>query len=177
MSRQPLSTCLSIYGLFVLSSQQASLCQLPQVTSGTSSICVTRHKTSDFKPTCRALCLLQGHTSHLLYLLREQQQLVFLCLFGSPWVVVFLEQELYSTATSRLFKLIGHGETMVGPGHRITEWCGWKGPLRSSSSNPPCYRQGYLPLDQVAQNTFQPALECFKVPCGIGCMASAMVLA
>jgi len=27
---------------------------------------------------------------------------------------------------------------------------------------PPCYRQGHLPLDQVAQSLTQPGLECFQ---------------
>lgn len=31
---------------------------------------------------------------------------LFLCLFGSPWAVVFLEEVLYSSAMSRLVKLI-----------------------------------------------------------------------
>ena len=35
-------------------------------------------------------------------------------------------------------------------------------PLRSPSSNPLLYRQGPLPLDQVAHSPIQPGLECFQ---------------
>lgn len=35
----------------------------------------------------------------------------------------------------------------------------WKGPWRSPSSNPPCCRQGHIPLDQVVQSFIQPGPE------------------
>jgi len=36
---------------------------------------------------------------------------------------------------------------------------GWKGPKRSSGSNPPCHGQGHLPPAQGAQSSIQPGLE------------------
>ena len=38
---------------------------------------------------------------------------------------------------------------------------GWKGPSKTIQSNP-CYGQGHLPLDQVAQSPVQPDLEHFQ---------------
>jgi len=49
----------------------------------------------------------------------------------------------------------------INKNHRFLEsqnGLGWKGPLRSSSTTP-CYRQGPLPLDQVAQRPILPGLE------------------
>ena len=51
----------------------------------------------------------------------------------------------------------------INKNHRFLEsqnGLGWKGPLRSSSTTP-CYRQGPLPLDQVAQNSIQPRAASF----------------
>ena len=39
---------------------------------------------------------------------------------------------------------------------------GWKGSLKIMQFQPPCYSQGHLPLDQVAQSPIQPGPECFQ---------------
>ena len=41
----------------------------------------------------------------------------------------------------------------------IIEWFGLEGPLRFQ---PPCCKQGHLPLDQVVQSPIQPGLEFFQ---------------
>ena len=46
--------------------------------------------------------------------------------------------------------------------HRIITWFWLEGTLRITWLQPPCYRQGHLPLDQVAYSPIQPGLECFQ---------------
>jgi len=43
--------------------------------------------------------------------------------------------------------------------HRIIEWLGLEGTLKTISFQPLCHEQGHLPLDQVAQSSIQPGLE------------------
>ena len=45
---------------------------------------------------------------------------------------------------------------------QIQNGFGWMGPLRSSSFNSTCCKQGHLPLDQVTQSPIQPGFECFQ---------------
>ena len=42
------------------------------------------------------------------------------------------------------------------------EWFELEGTFKIISFQPPCYRQGHLPLDQVAHSPIQPGLECFQ---------------
>ena len=42
------------------------------------------------------------------------------------------------------------------------EWFGLEGNIKIIQFLPPCYRQGHLPLDQAAQSSIQPGLECFQ---------------
>ena len=42
------------------------------------------------------------------------------------------------------------------------EWFGLEGTCKISQVKTPCYRQGHLPLDQVAQSPIQPGTECFQ---------------
>jgi len=46
--------------------------------------------------------------------------------------------------------------------HRMIECFGLEGTFRGHLAHPPCGEQGYLQLDQVAQSTIQPSLECFQ---------------
>jgi len=46
--------------------------------------------------------------------------------------------------------------------HRIIEWFGLEGTLKIIWFQPPCHKQGHLPLDQVAQSSIQPGLEHFQ---------------
>ena len=46
--------------------------------------------------------------------------------------------------------------------HRITESLKLEGTLKIIQFQPPYYRQGHLPLDQVAQSPIQSGLECFQ---------------
>ena len=46
--------------------------------------------------------------------------------------------------------------------HRIIECFGLEGMFSGRLAQPPCSEQGYLQLDQVAQNPVQPGLECFQ---------------
>ena len=45
---------------------------------------------------------------------------------------------------------------------RIIEWFGLEGTIKIIQFQPPHYRQGHLPLDQVAQSPIQPGLECLQ---------------
>ena len=49
---------------------------------------------------------------------------LFLCLFGSPWAVVFLEEELYSSAMSRVVRLTvsEHRPTTVTHLAELVSW-------------------------------------------------------
>jgi len=49
-----------------------------------------------------------------------------------------------------------------GGDHRITKSFGLEGTFRGHLAQPPCSEQGHLPLDQVAQSSVQPDLECFQ---------------
>jgi len=42
---------------------------------------------------------------------------------------------------------------------RITEWFGLEGTLKIIWFQPPCHKQGHLPLDEVAQSSIPPGLE------------------
>ena len=46
--------------------------------------------------------------------------------------------------------------------HRIIEWFGLEGTFKTIMFQPPCYRQGHLPLDQVAHSPIQPGFEHFQ---------------
>ena len=43
--------------------------------------------------------------------------------------------------------------------HRIIEWFGLEGTLKTTWFQPPCHEQGHLPPAQVAQSSIQPGLE------------------
>ena len=42
-----------------------------------------------------------------------------------------------------------------------SEWFGLERAFKIISFQALCYRQGHLPLDQVARSPIQPGLECF----------------
>ena len=44
--------------------------------------------------------------------------------------------------------------------YRIIEWFVLEGTFKSALVQPPCRKQGYLQLDQVAYNPVHPDLEC-----------------
>ena len=46
--------------------------------------------------------------------------------------------------------------------HGITEWFWLEGTFKIIQLQPPYYRQGHLPLDQVAESPIQPSLDCFQ---------------
>ena len=46
--------------------------------------------------------------------------------------------------------------------HRIIEWFRLEGTFEIIQFQPPCYRQGHFPLDQVVQSPIQPGLQCFQ---------------
>ena len=46
--------------------------------------------------------------------------------------------------------------------HRIIEWLGLEGTFKIIWFQPPCYRQGHLPLDQAAHSPIQPSLDCLQ---------------
>ena len=51
------------------------------------------------------------------------------------------------------------------PSHRIIEWFELEKTFKIMQFQPPCYRQGHLPLDSVAQSLSQPGLECLQGQC------------
>jgi len=51
---------------------------------------------------------------------------------------------------------------MPAESSEITEWLRLEGTFKIIWFQAPCYRQGCLPLDQVAHGPIQPALECFQ---------------
>ena len=63
-----------------------------------------------------------------------------------------LMQALYSSQSPLLFAML----------NRIIEWFGWEGTFKGRLVQSPCNEQGYLQLDQVAQSSIQPDLECFQ---------------
>ena len=44
----------------------------------------------------------------------------------------------------------------------IIEWFGLEGTSKITCFKTPCYRQGHLPLGEVAESPIQPDLECFQ---------------
>jgi len=44
----------------------------------------------------------------------------------------------------------------------MTERFGLEGTFRGHLAQPPCSKQGYLKLDQVARSPVQPGLRCFQ---------------
>ena len=44
---------------------------------------------------------------------------------------------------------------------QMIEWFGLEGTFKIMYFQPQCYRQGRLPLDQVAHSPIQPGLECY----------------
>ena len=49
--------------------------------------------------------------------------------------------------------------TICPVNHRIMEWFGSEGTLKTIWFQPPCHQQGHLPPAQVAQSSIQPGLE------------------
>ena len=63
---------------------------------------------------------------------------------------------------------------------KIIEWFGLERTFKIIYLQPPCYRQEYLPLGQVAESPIQPGLECFQGggihnPSGFQCLNTLMV--
>jgi len=61
--------------------------------------------------------------------------------------------------SSVLNEAVLQGEKENPYDYRIIEWFGLEGTFKIVLFQPPCYRQGHLPLDQVAQSPIQPGLE------------------